>query len=131
MSVRISAHDWIEGAFTSDDAVVVARALKERGCDIIDVSSGQTSPLAKPEFGRMYQTPFADQIRHEAAIPTMAVGAISSEEQVNTILVAGRADLCVLARPHLKNPNWTIFAAENQGFVMPWPKPYEAGRTIR
>jgi anthraniloyl-CoA monooxygenase len=131
MSVRISASDWVDGAFTSDDAVVVARALKERGCDIIDVSSGQTSPLAKYEFGRMWQTHFADQIRHEAAIPTMAVGAISSDEQVNTILVAGRADLCVLARPHLKNPNWTILAAENQGFVIPWPRQYEAGRTVR
>ncbi|MEO8878056.1 MAG: bifunctional salicylyl-CoA 5-hydroxylase/oxidoreductase, partial [Polyangiaceae bacterium] len=130
MSVRISASDWIDGAFTSDDAVTVARALKERGCDIIDVSSGQTSPLAKYEFGRMWQTHFADQIRHEAGIPTMAVGAISSEEQVNTILVAGRADLCVLARPHLKNPNWTMFAAENQGFMMPWPKQYEMGRTV-
>ncbi|MEO7111035.1 MAG: bifunctional salicylyl-CoA 5-hydroxylase/oxidoreductase [Polyangiaceae bacterium] len=131
MSVRISASDWVDGGFTSDDAVVVARALKDRGCDIIDVSSGQTSPSAVYEFGRMWQTHFADQIRHEAAIPTMAVGAISSEEQVNTILVAGRADLCVLARPHLKNPNWTMFAAENQGFMIPWPHPYELGRTFR
>lgn len=131
MSVRISASDWVDGAFTSDDAVLVARALKEHGCDIIDVSSGQTSPVAKYEFGRMWQTHFADQIRHEAGIATMAVGAISSEEQVNTILVAGRADLCVLARPHLKNPNWTIFAAENQGFMIPWPQPYELGRTFR
>ena len=131
MSVRISASDWVDGGFTSDDAVIVARALKELGCDIIDVSSGQTSPRAKPEFGRMWQTHFSDQIRHEAGIPTMAVGAISSEEQVNTILVAGRADLCVLARPHLKNPNWTMFASENQGFVMPWPRPYELGRTVR
>lgn len=131
MSVRISASDWVDGAFTSDDAVVFARALKDRGCDIIDVSSGQTSPLSKPEYGRMFQTPFADQIRHEAGIPTMAVGAITSDEQVNTILASGRADLCVLARPHLKNPNWTMFAAENQGYVMPWPKQYGAGRTVR
>ncbi len=131
ISVRISASDWVDGAFTSDDAVQVARALKERGCDIIDVSSGQTSPVAKYEFGRMWQTHFADQIRHEAKIPTMTVGAISSEEQVNTILVAGRADLCALARPHLKNPNWTMFAAENQGFMIPWPQQYELGRTFR
>ncbi|MGH7284384.1 MAG: FAD-dependent monooxygenase, partial [Polyangiaceae bacterium] len=131
MSVRISASDWVDGAFSGDDAVVVARALKDRGCDIIDVSTGQTSPLSKPEYGRMFQTPFADQIRHEAGIPTMTVGAITSDEQVNTIIASGRADLCVLARPHLKNPNWTIFAAENQGFVMPWPKQYLAGRTIR
>ncbi|HEX7664838.1 MAG TPA: bifunctional salicylyl-CoA 5-hydroxylase/oxidoreductase, partial [Polyangiaceae bacterium] len=92
MSVRVSAHDWVEGGFTGHDAVVLAKALKDRGCDIIDVSTGQTSMDAKPEYGRMFQTPFADQIRHEVGIPTMAVGAISSDEQVNTILASGRAD---------------------------------------
>ncbi len=127
MSVRISATDWVPGGFVCEDAVVVARALKERGCDIIDVSAGQTTREAKPVYGRMYQTPFSDQVRNEAGIPTMTVGNISTADQVNTILAARRADLCVLARPHLKNPNWTLFAAEEQGyFELPWPVMYSA-----
>ncbi|MFN7130542.1 MAG: bifunctional salicylyl-CoA 5-hydroxylase/oxidoreductase [Myxococcales bacterium] len=125
MSARISATDWAEGGFTGDDAVVLARALKALGCDIVDVSTGQTVPYARPEFGRMWQTRFADQVRHEAGIPTMAVGAISTSDQVNSILAAGRADLCLLARPHLDDPHWTLHAAREQGyFEQPWPVQY-------
>jgi anthraniloyl-CoA monooxygenase len=127
MSVRISATDWVPGGFVGEDAVVVARALKERGCDIIDVSAGNTTRDAEPVYGRMFQTPFSDQVRNEAGIPTMTVGNITTPDQVNTILAARRADLCVLARPHLKNPNWTFFAAEEQGyFELPWPEMYSA-----
>jgi anthraniloyl-CoA monooxygenase len=112
MSVRISATDWVPGGFDADDSVVLARALKERGCDIIDVSTGQTSPLAQPIYGRMYQTPFADRIRNEVGIPTIAVGNVTSADQVNTILLAGRADLVALARTHLRDPHFTLRAAE-------------------
>jgi anthraniloyl-CoA monooxygenase len=112
MSVRISATDWVEGGFTGDDAVEVARALKAHGCDLVDVSTGQTSPLAQPVYGRCYQTPFADRVRNEVGIPTLTVGNITSADQVNTILLAGRADLCALARPHLKDPYFTLRAAE-------------------
>ncbi|MEO6574032.1 MAG: FAD-dependent monooxygenase, partial [Polyangiaceae bacterium] len=132
MSVRISATDWVPGGFVADDAVIVARALKERGCDIIDVSAGQTTPDAMPVYGRMFQTPFSDQVRNDADIPTMTVGNISSADQVNTILAARRADLCVLARPHLRNPNWTLFAAEEQGyFELPYPEMYSAVKPPR
>jgi anthraniloyl-CoA monooxygenase len=113
MSVRISATDWVEGGFTGDDAVVLARALKAHGVDVVDVSTGQTSPLAKPIYGRAYQTPFADRIRNEVGIPTLTVGNITSADQINTILLAGRADLCALARPHLKDPYFTLRAAED------------------
>ncbi|MGE0787759.1 MAG: bifunctional salicylyl-CoA 5-hydroxylase/oxidoreductase [Sandaracinaceae bacterium] len=112
MSVRISATDWVPGGFDGDDAVVVARALKAHGCDIIDVSTGQTSPLAQPIYGRAYQTPFADRIKQEVEIPTITVGNITDADQINTILLAGRADLCALARPHLKDPYFTLDAAE-------------------
>lgn len=131
MSVRISATDWADGGFTGEDAVVLAKALKARGCDIIDVSTGQTVPDAKPEYGRMWQTRFADQIRHEAGIPTMAVGAISTADQVNSIIAAGRADLCLLARPHLDDPHWTLHAARDQGyFDQRWPEQYLAARPV-
>ena len=111
MSVRISATDWVDGGLTGDDAVVVARMFAEAGCDLIDVSTGQTSPDAKPVYGRMYQTPFADQIRNEAGLATMCVGTITSADQVNTIVAAGRADLVALARPHLVDPAFTMQAA--------------------
>jgi anthraniloyl-CoA monooxygenase len=127
MSVRISATDWVPGAFDADDAVVFARMLREHGCDIVDVSSGQVTPLERPAFGRSYQTPFADRIRHEAGIPAIAVGAISSYDDVNTIILAGRADLCALARPHLYDPHWTLHAAAEQGVELEWPAPYRAG----
>jgi len=124
VSVRISATDWIPGGFDGDDAVALARLLKGAGCDIVDVSTGQTDPAARPEYGRLYQTPYADRVRHEAAMPTMTVGNISSRADVNSILVAGRADLCVLARAHLWDPYWTRHAAFEQGYALPWPNPY-------
>jgi anthraniloyl-CoA monooxygenase len=111
MSVRISATDWYDGGFTGDDAVELAKRLAEHGCDLVDVSTGQVWPAQKPAYGRSYQTPFADRIRHEVGIATMAVGAISSHEDVNTIILAGRADLCALGRPHLYDPYWTLHAA--------------------
>jgi anthraniloyl-CoA monooxygenase len=124
ISVRISATDWMPEGFTPDDAVIVARALKAHGCDIIDVSAGQTVPDAKPIYGRLFQTPFADRVRHEADMPTMTVGNISSWSDVNSILAAGRADLCVLARAHLYDPYWTRHAAYEQGYDLPWPPQY-------
>ena len=104
MSVRISATDWQDGGLTGDDAVAVARAFAEAGCDLIDVSTGQTTPDAEPIYGRMFQTPFSDQIRNDAGLATMCVGAITGADQVNTIIAAGRADLVALARPHLVDP---------------------------
>jgi anthraniloyl-CoA monooxygenase len=128
MSVRISATDWIEGGFDADDAVAFARMLADHGCDIVDVSTGQVSPLERPAFGRSYQTPFADRIRNEVEIPTIAVGAISSYDDVNTIILSGRADLCALARPHLYDPAWTLHAAAEQGYgAVHWPVQYQAG----
>jgi len=128
LSVRISATDWVAGGFGVDDAVALAGMLAEHGCDIVDVSSGQVTPLEKPAFGRSYQTPFADRIRSEAGIPTIAVGAISSYDDVNTIICAGRADLCALARPHLYDPAWTLHAAAEQGFDLnAWVPQYQAG----
>ena len=124
MSVRISATDWAEGGSTDADAVEIARALKAHGVDLVDVSAGQTVPWAKPIYGRQFQTPFSDRVRHEAAIATMAVGNISSWMDVNTILAAGRADLCALARAHLYDPYWTRHAATQQEWTLPWPSPY-------
>ncbi len=124
MSVRISAVDWAPGGMQPADAVEVARLLKAHECDITDVSAGQTVADAKPQYGRQFQTPFADRIRHEVGIATMAVGNISSYQDVNTILAAGRADLCVLARAHLWDPYWTRHAAYEQGYALAWPDPY-------
>jgi anthraniloyl-CoA monooxygenase len=128
MSMRISAVDWVQGGFDADDAVAFARMLMEHGCDIVDVSTGQVSPLEQPAFGRSYQTPFADRIRNEVGIPTIAVGAISSYDDVNTVVLAGRADLCALARPHLYDPHWTLHAAAEQGYAgVQWIPQYRAG----
>ncbi len=125
ISVRISATDWAPGGFDVDEAVQAARMLKARGCDIVDVSSGLTTAEASPVYGSMFQTPFADRIRNEAGIPTMAVGNIQSWDQVNTIIVAGHADLCVLARPHLFDPYFTLHAAAQQGYDgVRWPDQY-------
>lgn len=124
ISVRISAVDWAEGGMTADGAVEVARRLKAAGVDIIDVSAGQTVPWQKPVYGRQYQTPFSDRIRHEVGVATMAVGNISSFMDVNTILAAGRADLCCLARAHLWDPYWTRHAAYASGAPIPWPPQY-------
>jgi anthraniloyl-CoA monooxygenase len=129
MSVRISATDWQDGGLTGDDAVGVARAFAEAGCDLIDVSTGQTMPDAEPIYGRMYQTPFSDQIRNDAGIATMCVGAITSADQVNTIVAAGRADLVALARPHLADPAFTLKAAAWYGAInIACPPQYSAGR---
>jgi anthraniloyl-CoA monooxygenase len=129
MSVRISAHDWVEGGITPDDAVQIARAFKAAGADMIDCSSGQVSKKEKPVYGRMFQTPFADRIRQEAGIATIAVGAISEADHANSILAAGRADLCAVARPHLANPAWTLSEAAKIGYTMVnWPKQYRAGK---
>jgi anthraniloyl-CoA monooxygenase len=130
LSVRISATDWVDGGFDGDDAVAFARMLADHGADLVDVSTGQTSPDARPAYGRSYQTPFSDRIRNEVGIPTIAVGAISSADDVNSIILAGRADLCALARPHLYDPAWTLHAAAEQGYAGPgvtWPVPYRAG----
>ncbi|HVU09961.1 MAG TPA: bifunctional salicylyl-CoA 5-hydroxylase/oxidoreductase [Phototrophicaceae bacterium] len=129
MSVRISAHDWVEGGNTPEDAVEIARLFKAAGADLIDVSSGQTTRRARPIYGRMYQTPFADQIRNEIGIATMAVGAITEPDHVNSIIASGRADLCALARPHLSDPYWTLRAAAQIGYKdVAWPKQYLPGK---
>jgi anthraniloyl-CoA monooxygenase len=129
MSVRISAHDWAPGGNTPDDAVVIARLFKEAGADIIDVSSGQTTREAAPVYGRMYQTPFSDQIRNEVGIHTIAVGNIFEADHVNSIIAAGRADLCAIARAHLADPHWTLHAAAQLGYGgIQWPKQYLHGK---
>jgi anthraniloyl-CoA monooxygenase len=129
MSVRISAHDWAEGGNTADDAVTIAQLFKAVGADLIDVSSGQTTRHARPLYGRMYQTPFSDRIRNEIGIATMAVGAIFEADHVNSIIAAGRADLCALARPHLADPYWTLHAAAQLGYTdMLWPNQYLPGK---
>jgi anthraniloyl-CoA monooxygenase len=130
MSVRISAHDWVEGGITPDDAVEIAKAFKAAGCDMIDCSSGQVSKKQKPVYGRMWQTPFADRIRNEAGIATIAVGAISEADHANSIIAAGRADLCAVARPHLANPAWTLMEAARIGYLgAAWPKQYRSAKT--
>jgi anthraniloyl-CoA monooxygenase len=132
MSVRISATDWIDGGFTADDAVSLAASLKAHGCDLIDASTGNVDKREQPRYGRLWQTPFSDRIRHEAEVATMAVGGIASIDDVNTIILAGRADLCALARPHLIDPYWTLNAALDQGYAdHPWPSQYLSGRTAR
>jgi anthraniloyl-CoA monooxygenase len=130
MSVRISAADWYDGGITGDDAVEIARAFAEAGADLIDVSTGQVHADESPAFGRSYQTPFSDKIRNQIGIATMAVGVISSYDDVNSILLAGRADLCALGRAHLYDPNWTLHAAADQRYSGPgvqWPQPWQAG----
>jgi anthraniloyl-CoA monooxygenase len=124
--VRLTASDWLEGeGMTVDDAVAVARALRERGCDMIDVSSGGNSPRSKPDYGRMYQVPFAERIRRESGLPVIAVGAIQGADHINTVLAAGRADLCALARPHLVDPHLTLRAAAHYGHdLATWPRQY-------
>ncbi|MDA8453252.1 bifunctional salicylyl-CoA 5-hydroxylase/oxidoreductase [Acidovorax sp. GBBC 3334] len=129
LSVRISAHDWVEGGMTPQDAVEVARAFRAAGADMIDCSSGQVSKREKPVYGRMFQTPFSDRIRQEAEIPTIAVGAISEADHANSILAAGRADLCAIARPHLANPAWTLTEAARIGYKgVHWPPQYRSGK---
>ncbi|WP_433566652.1 bifunctional salicylyl-CoA 5-hydroxylase/oxidoreductase [Nocardia sp. CA-151230] len=134
LSVRISATDWAEGGNTVDDAVEIARAFAEHGVDVLHVSSGQVVKHEKPVFGRSYQTPFADRIRQEVGVPhgisVVAVGAISSYDDVNSVLLAGRADLVAIGRAHLWDPQWTLHAAVDQQYVgeaAEWPAPFRAG----
>ncbi|MDE2338597.1 MAG: bifunctional salicylyl-CoA 5-hydroxylase/oxidoreductase [Gammaproteobacteria bacterium] len=129
LSVRLSATDWAEGGLSEEDLLAIARALKAADTDLIDVSTGQTVPWQAPVYGRMWQTPFADEVRNEIGIATLAVGNIYESDHVNTIIAAGRADLCAIARPHLANPAWTLEAAARQGYSAQWwPKPYLAGK---
>ncbi|MGC5583855.1 bifunctional salicylyl-CoA 5-hydroxylase/oxidoreductase [Ornithinimicrobium sp. W1665] len=131
MTVRISATDWTEGGIDVEGAVQIAQAFKDAGAAAIDVSSGQVTPDEQPAFGRSYQTPFADAIRNRVGIPTIAVGIISSWDDVNSIVLAGRADLCAVGRAHLYDPSWTLHAAVEQDYDGPgavWPQPWRAGR---
>jgi anthraniloyl-CoA monooxygenase len=130
LSVRISASDWAEGGLAEADLLTIARAFKDAGVDLIDVSTGQTVPWQKPVYGRMWQAPFADQVRNEIGIATMAVGNIYDPDHVNSIIASGRADLCAIARPHLANPAWTLEAAARLGFdAQWWPAQYLSGKS--
>jgi anthraniloyl-CoA monooxygenase len=129
LSVRISANDWVGVAgVTPEEAVKIAAAFRDAGADIIDVSAGETSPSARPVYGRMFQTPFSDQIRNEARCPTIAVGNIFEPDHVNSIIAAGRADLVALGRPHLADPSWTMRAAAIAGQTVPVPAAYALGQ---
>lgn len=130
MTVRISATDWAEGGTSAEDAVEIAAAFAAHGADAVDVSTGQVVADEQPAYGRSYQTPYADRIRGETGVPVIAVGAISSWDDVNSLILAGRADLCALARPHLYDPHWTLHAAAEQDYAgpgAPWPAQYGAG----
>ncbi|MCY0960565.1 bifunctional salicylyl-CoA 5-hydroxylase/oxidoreductase [Streptomyces sp. H27-H5] len=130
MTVRLSATDWAPGGTTPEDAERIAAAFVARGADAIDVSTGQVVADEAPEYGRSYQTPYADRIRNALGVPVIAVGAISSWDDVNSLLLAGRADLCAVGRPHLYDPHWTLHAAADQAYqgpAAPWPAPYRAG----
>lgn len=129
LSVRISATDCVEGGTTVDEAIMIAKAFKEAGADMVDCSTGEVSPEQKPVYGRMYQTPMADRIRNESAVPVMAVGAITDADQINSIIASGRADLCALSRPFLANPCWLLHECARYGWEsIHWPEPYEYGR---
>jgi len=131
MSVRITGSDWMDdgSGITPEEAATFARELRVRGCDVVDVSSGGNSPLSRPEYGRMYQVPFAEQVRYEAGVPVMAVGALLGADHANTVLAAGRADLAVMARPHLADPYLTVHAAAEYGSgEYAWPGQYWRGR---
>jgi anthraniloyl-CoA monooxygenase len=129
MSVRISATDWAPGGLSGEDLMAAARMLKAAGCDLIDCSTGQTVPYQRPIYGRMYQAPFSDWVRNEVGIATMTVGAVTTADQVNTLLASGKADLVALARPHLANPYFTLQAsAWYQHMPQYWPPQYLSGR---
>ncbi|ENU1226053.1 bifunctional salicylyl-CoA 5-hydroxylase/oxidoreductase [Providencia rettgeri] len=128
LTVRISSTDWVDGGTTVDEAVEIGRAMKQAGADMIDCSSGEVSPQQQPVYGRMYQTPMADRIRNEAGIPVIAVGAITDADQVNSIIAAGRADLCALSRPLLSDPAWVLHECARYGWETRWPASYEYGR---
>jgi anthraniloyl-CoA monooxygenase len=129
LSVRISATDWAPGGLDDTDLLMLVRAFAAAGMDLVDVSTGQTVPEQKPLYGRMWQTPFADKLRNELGIATMAVGNIYEPDHVNSIIAAGRADLCAIARPHLADPAWTLHAAAQQGYAAQWwPSQYLSGK---
>lgn len=129
LSVRISATDWVRGGTTVDEAVEISRRLRDAGADLVDVSSGEVSAEQKPVYGRMFQTPFADRVRNEARVPTMAVGAITEADQINSIVASGRADLCALSRPHLADAAWLQRECARQGWPdVDWPRAYQWGR---
>ena len=127
MTVRLSATDWYEGGLSPEESVEVARAFADHGVDAIDVSTGQTVSEEQPSFGRSYQTPFSDRIRNRTGVKTIAVGAISSYDDVNTIILAGRADMCALGRAHLYDPAWTLHAAAEQEVAISWPVQFQRG----
>ena len=130
LSVRISATDWADHGLSEDELLTIARTFRDAGIDLIDVSTGQTVPWQQPVYGRMWQTPFADRVRNEVGIATIAVGNIYEFDHVNSIIAAGRADLCAIARPHLANPAWTLDAAARQGYTAQWwPPQYLSGKT--
>lgn len=130
ISVRLSCHDWTPGGNTADDAAIFAAMFKEAGADVIDCSSGQVSKAEKPVYGRLFQTPFSDKIRNEVGIATIAVGAISEADHANSIIAAGRADLCAIARPHLADASWTLHEAAKIGLTaIPWPKQYFSAKS--
>ncbi|OLP53118.1 salicylyl-CoA 5-hydroxylase [Rhizobium rhizosphaerae] len=129
ISVRLSCHDWAEGGNTPEDAAIFAQMFKDAGADLIDCSSGQVWKEEKPVYGRLFQTPFSDKIRNEIGIPTIAVGAISEADHANSIIAAGRADLCAVARPHLADPAWALHEAARIGLKsVAWPKQYMSGK---
>jgi anthraniloyl-CoA monooxygenase len=131
ISVRISATDWTPRGLAIEDAVAIARALKAHGADILDVSGGGTVPESRPEMSRLYQVALSDRLRNEAEVPTMTVGGLASWDDANSVLAAGRADLCVIARGHLFDPYWTHHAASDQALELPWPKQYSTAASFR
>ena len=129
LSVRLSSSDWALGGLTEDELLVVARAMKDGGADLLDLSSGQTVPWQKPVYGRMWQTPFSDLVRNVVGLPTIAVGNIYEADHANSIVASGRADLCALARPHLADPAWTLRAAAEQHYEGQWwPPQYRSAK---
>jgi anthraniloyl-CoA monooxygenase len=129
ISVRLSTHDWLDGGNTPEDAAIFARMFKDAGADMIDCSSGQVVKEEKPVYGRLFQTPFSDKIRNEIGVPTIAVGAISEADHANSIIAAGRADLCAVARPHLADPSFVLHEAARIGYAgQVWPKQYQSAR---
>ena len=130
LSVRLSACDWAEGGVSESDVISIARAMAAAGADILHISSGQTIATQRPIYGRMWQTPLADMVRNLAGVPTIAVGNIFEADHVNSIIAAGRADLCAIARPHLAHPSWTLAEAAAQGFTEQWwPEPYRSAKS--
>jgi anthraniloyl-CoA monooxygenase len=130
LSVRLSACDWTDDGISESDVIAIARAMAAAGADILDISSGQTVAAQRPIYGRMWQTPLADMVRNLAGVPTIAVGNIFEADHVNSIIAAGRADLCAIARPHLAHSSWTLAAAAAQGFSEQWwPEPYRSAKS--